>query len=272
MMFKGASADAEYYRDGPRFGVRFQTMVDKASQNARRNNGSGRWLRESRLAMAAFVMFGVIALLWMVPWAPAGLNPNTYSPEVIFTIFLLAGFAATGIIAFALRDLARRDQARVAALGEFYDEATGMNNRFYLLDRLAARAERAGRKNDTFALMIFRFHATDVATGKPIAISNPTLQDVGQAVTRLVRRGDLVATLGSSEFAIVANAFSPTTSATLTARIEEALLNALAGTLDTKVEVNIETGVATFPADGRQPDALVAAARPIPRSVEAAAA
>lgn len=235
--------------------------INRARQNAIRNAAQGRWRKESRLAMAAFMTFAVICIGWMLPWAPSGLSPQDYSPQLLISIFLLAGSAATGILTFALRDLARRDLDRVTALGEFYDEATGMNNRFFLLDRLAARIDRAHRRSDSFALFILRFTALDATTREPIALSGGMLQEVGQGITKLLRRGDVVATLGTSEFAIVADDVLSEEQQQIISRLEQSLLRSIADQLDTVAEVVVTTGKACFPKDGDQPDALIAAAR-----------
>lgn len=245
--------------------------MDRAHQNMKRNEANGRWRRESRLAMAAFIFFSAICLAWMLPWTPSGLSPSDYSPELIFTMFLLGGSAVTGILAFVLRDVARRDLARVAALGEFYDEATGMNNRFFLLDRLAARVERARRTENTFALMIVRVAASNRETNAPIPLSGAILHEVGQAIGKAIRRGDLVATLGDSEFAIVADDFQPDRRNNITSRLETALREAVAGAFDQDASVSITTGIATFPTDGAQPDALIAAALDVAFAEPAAA-
>ncbi len=86
-----------------------------------------RWTRASRLALAAFVALGSLTLVWLVPWLPIGMDTNSYSPEVAFSVFLLGGFAAAGILVFAFRWSAQRQMERLAAwteLSRSLDELT----------------------------------------------------------------------------------------------------------------------------------------------------
>lgn len=235
--------------------------MPNVSPSTSQRDSDGRWMRASRLAMAAFATFGVISLAWMLPWAPSGLSPRDYSPELLFTAFLLAGVAISGIVAFAFRDIARRDRDRVAALGEFYDDVTGMQNRFFLLERLAARAEQAANNARSFMLMIFRFDAVDEVTSRPITVHRALLNEIGEAIKRRVGRGDLVATLGHTEFAIVADKIRPEQAVELAADIKTALVIGISRTFDKKATVSIASGAAAFPRDAEQPDALVAFAR-----------
>src|SRR3990172_13214301 len=102
-----------------------------------------RWLHLRRLAFAAFVILGIFLLLWLVPWLPSGLDTDDYTPEMAFTVYLLAGVALMALLALGFQELARRNRERLMLWSTVYDEGTGPHNRTYLYDRLSLECERA---------------------------------------------------------------------------------------------------------------------------------
>ena len=162
-----------------------------------------RWLRVSRLAMAAFSVLAVLFFLWTLPWLPSGLDASDYTPEVALTIYLLGGVTLVGASTLALREFTRRQRERLIAWSSLYDEATGLHNRAYLYDRLSLECERAERMGGVFSLFVLGIWVGGVGSGPPPTVSDTALQRVAEFINRLSRPTDLVALLSRSDLAVL---------------------------------------------------------------------
>ena len=230
------------------------------------------WLRLSRLALAAFFVMAGFFFFWAIPWMPSGLDADDYTPELAFTVYLLAGMSITGILALGSRELVRRKREGLIAWSAVYDEATGLHNRTFLYDRLSLECERAERSGGVFYVIILQIRLVRPTLGPPPTLSNAMLQQVAELINRLTRRSDLVALLSGSELAILAFELGRENQDDLLERLRNAVATELTRLLDGSAMVNVAGGVATYGTQGKEPGALIHVARvaaaigPLPRS------
>lgn len=143
------------------------------------------------------------------------------------------------------------------------DPLTGLNNRRFLMDRLAQEMQRADRHREPLA-----FAMLDLDQFKPIndqfghVVGDKVLREVGNAISRCVRVSDVASRYGGDEFAIIL----PQTPAEGALRVCERMLRAVAelelhdptGTL---VKVTASLGLACYPAEDLEtPEDLVRSA------------
>ena len=216
-----------------------------------------RWLRVSRLAMAAFSVLVVLFFLWTLPWLPSGLDANDYTPEVALTIYLLGGVTLVGASTLALREFTRRQRERLIAWSSLYDEATGLHNRAYLYDRLSLECERAERMGGVFSVFVLQIRSS---TSKPI-LSNAALRRLAEMINGCTSPTDLVALLSGSELAIIAIGVGQEARIVLLETLQAVVAGELARHLGAATTVNVIGGTATYGVHGREPAALVQAAR-----------
>ena len=216
-----------------------------------------RWLRVSRLAMAAFSVLVVLFFLWTLPWLPSGLDANDYTPEVALTIYLLGGVTLVGASTLALREFTRRKRERLIAWSSLYDEATGLHNRAYLYDRLSLECERAERMGGVFSVFVLQIRSS---TSKPI-LSNAALRRLAEMINGCTSPTDLVALLSGSELAIIAIGVGQEARIVLLETLQAVVAGELARHLGAATTVNVIGGTATYGVHGREPAALVQAAR-----------
>ena len=219
------------------------------------------WLRLSRLALAAFFVMAGFFFFWAIPWMPSGLDADDYTPELAFTVYLLAGMSITGIMALGSRELVRRKREGLIAWSAVYDEATGLHNRTFLYDRLSLECERAERSGGVFYVIILQIRLVRPTLGPPPTLSNAMLQQVAELINRLTRRSDLVALLSGSELAILAFELGRESQDDLLERLRNAVATELSRLLEGSAMVNVAGGVATYGMHGKEPGALIHAAR-----------
>lgn len=220
-----------------------------------------RWLRLSRLATAAFVASGAVALLWLLPWLPGGLDTEDYTPQLAFTIYLLSGAAVTGILVVAFQELARRYRERIMVWAAVYDEESGLHSRDYLYDRLLLECEQAERLHTIFSVVVLRFRVAGQAPGRTPALTETVMERTADIIYRMTRLGDLVARLSDSELAILATTADESIRRGLTLRIVAAVTEGLGDLLGEGAVFDVISGGATFGVDGRQSEVLLSAAR-----------
>lgn len=141
------------------------------------------------------------------------------------------------------------------------DPLTGLPNRALLMEELRRslmKAERSDGRGAVFFLDIDRFKAVNESCG--LAGADRLLQEIAARIMGVVRAGDTVARFGADEFALVAEDISePADAARLAERVLQAI--ALPWPHDGRViQVTACLGIALYPADGRDPDALLRAA------------
>lgn len=141
------------------------------------------------------------------------------------------------------------------------DPLTGLPNRALLMEELRrslTKADRSDGRGAVFFLDIDRFKAVNESCG--LAGADRLLQEIGTRIMGAIRAGDTLARFGVDEFALVAEDISEPADA---ARLAERVLQAIARPWDYEgrtIQVTACLGIALYPADGRDPDALLRAA------------
>jgi len=158
-------------------------------------------------------------------------------------------------ISFALELMEKQDRLSYLAL---YDPLTGLPNRALCHERLSHAIEAAGRRTEAVALVLIdleRFKAINDALGQPVG--DRVLQELGKRLQDVAGDINRVARLGSNLFALV---FQDIGRAEEAGRRIEAGAQALFSVpfqIDGReVRVAAKAGVAVFPEDGADADAL----------------
>ncbi len=140
----------------------------------------------------------------------------------------------------------------------YHDELTGLPNRTLLVDRLGQTVLEAGRRERRVAVLCLdldRFKFVNESLGHDTG--NAVIQNVAQRLLECVRPGDSVARLEGDEFAMVfADVAQPDDAYRVLHRIKErfALPLAIDGH---NLFVTLSVGVALYPLDGTDTDALL---------------
>jgi diguanylate cyclase (GGDEF)-like protein len=142
-----------------------------------------------------------------------------------------------------------------------YDAATGLPNRALFRERVreaSARARRTGRPYAVITIDLDRFSAVNAALGP--AAGDEVLVSIGQRLAASMREGDVLARIDGDEFAVLAVDHGNTGAVVAFAqRLLEALRRpVVVGGRDVRVTASL--GVALFPVDGDDPDALLTSA------------
>ncbi len=225
------------------------------------HRGYFRWLRLSRLALAAFALMAALFLLWALPWLPKGLDAGDYTPELGLTTYLVTGVAVTAVLALVFQELARRNRESLLLWGTVYDEATGLHNRAYLYDRLSLECERAELSGGVFSAVVLQIRLDSPTSGSTPALPRAALREVGELLDGLTHASDLVALLSGSELAVLAMGADRNERGTLQERLRGAVAAGLPRLLPRPALVAVRSGSATFGEDGKDPDTLIQAAR-----------
>jgi diguanylate cyclase (GGDEF)-like protein/PAS domain S-box-containing protein len=140
----------------------------------------------------------------------------------------------------------------------YHDELTGLPNRTLLIDRLGQTVLEAGRRGRRVAVLCLdldRFKIVNESLGHDTG--NALIKNVAQRLLECVRPGDSVARLEGDEFAMVfADVAQPDDAYRVLHRIKERF--ALPITVDGhNLFVTLSIGVALYPLDGTDADALL---------------
>jgi two-component system cell cycle response regulator len=140
------------------------------------------------------------------------------------------------------------------------DRLTGVYNRGYFDERLAAELSRARRHDEPLALVMLDVdHFKKFNDNHGHAAGDAALRAVSTLVRHSVRRSDLVARYGGEEFVMV----MPTTSAEQAMEKLQSMRQAIAELKirlpkqQTTANLTISAGIAIFPADGVTADELL---------------
>ena len=139
-----------------------------------------------------------------------------------------------------------------------YDQLTQCANRNLLAGRVSYQINNANRNNSQFSLVYF-----DLDRFKPIndnyghQCGDNVLIEIAKKVKSIVRKTDTVARIGGDEFVIVLNTELNSNKLVekLLKIIQEPILHG-----DISVSVSASIGVATYPRDGENIEALLAVA------------
>jgi diguanylate cyclase (GGDEF)-like protein len=155
--------------------------------------------------------------------------------------------------------LERRTQQR--AHQALHDPLTSLLNRRGLYEGLqAALADAAGTGEPLSLLFIdlddFKY-ANDVGGHRR---GDEILVSVARTLTAQMRKGELVARLGGDEFAVLCPTIESSSAAAIAARLVETVSALRFQALEQSLRVGCSVGVASYPADARTADDLVACA------------
>ena len=142
-----------------------------------------------------------------------------------------------------------------------HDVLTGLPNRRLFQDRLASALERARRTGTQAALLVLdldRFKQVNDTMGHHVG--DLLLQEVAKIFSARVRRSDTVARTGGDEFSVVLESPTNSVEAFHVGLSLQALLNDPLSLEDRTVKIGISFGIAVFPDDAQDMDALCIAA------------
>lgn len=155
----------------------------------------------------------------------------------------------------------RRQHARALQHRSTHDPLTGLPNRWLLGERLAEAMALAGREGSQVGVLLLdldSFHLVNDSHGS--AAGDAMLRELARRVGGCLRAGDTLARLGGDEFAVVAHGLRSRGEVEAVARkIQSVLAGGMAiGGVSWPLGVSI--GMAVFPHDGTQADAVLQAA------------
>ena len=163
--------------------------------------------------------------------------------------------SVANILAIAIERKNAED--KVAHLAQF-DTVTGLPNRHLFRDRLGQALGQAQR-NGWLVGMLFvdldRFKAVNDTYGH--GVGDKLLKEVANRLKKCVRAVDTVARISGDEFAVVLSHLARADDASLVSR---KAVDSLAGAFELdghQVYVSASIGIALYPSDGGDPDALV---------------
>src|SRR5262249_32959886 len=139
-----------------------------------------------------------------------------------------------------------------------HDPLTGLANRYVLRERFDYEAAHALRRNEKFSLAILDlngFKAINDTFGHDIG--DALLQEVSRRLQEAVRGEDIVVRLGGDEFVLLLSDVQ--VAVPIVDRIKQALKEPMA-LPGCQVAISCSSGIARFPDDGRDLEALLKAA------------
>jgi diguanylate cyclase (GGDEF)-like protein len=142
-----------------------------------------------------------------------------------------------------------------------HDVLTGLPNRRLFQDRLESAIERARRTETQTALLVLdldRFKQVNDSMGHHVG--DLLLQQVARMFGSRVRRSDTVARTGGDEFSVILESPTNGADAVLVGRSLQALLENPLLLEEHSVKIGISFGVAVFPDDAQEIEALCIAA------------
>ncbi len=225
---------------------------------------------------AAMLMGLAISGMHYTAMAASAFGPDSYCEGGVVLdnewLAVMIGTFAIGLLAIAIvtsiydahlqarMRLAVSLEAANAALQHqaTHDALTGLPNRALFVERLQHAIDAARRGGTRFAVMVLdldRFKMINDSLGH--GFGDRMLQQVGQRVQSVMRRTDTVARFGGDEFLLVLDEDDRTEIARIAARVMQSLAGPVS--LDSiELHTAASIGVSIFPADGTDPDTLMA--------------
>jgi diguanylate cyclase (GGDEF)-like protein/PAS domain S-box-containing protein len=179
--------------------------------------------------------------------------PGSFGPEE--TRFLAA---AASMVSAALHRL--DSEARLAYLAQF-DPLTGLPNRTLLSDRFSLMLVQARRRGVSLGVLFIDlddFKLVNDTQGH--AAGDELLQEAAKRLQSALRDGDTVARISGDEFAVILGDLARPDDAALVAQKIIERLAAPVHIQGQEFVVTASIGIATFPADGDNAEALLGAA------------
>ena len=215
------------------------------------------WYAYRRATAGAFVTitgFFAWAMVWVIGAAMYALWPQVHVESDVWN--LPKYLVAVGMILLLLED--QIEHSEHLAL---HDYLTGLPNRRLYQDRLARALERARRTGNQTALLVIDLdHFKQVNDTLGHHVGDLVLQRVGELFRTRVRRADTLARTGGDEFSVILE--EPTSRANAT-NVGQSLVQLLAEPLECgehTVRIGASVGIAVFPEDAREMEALCIAA------------
>jgi diguanylate cyclase (GGDEF)-like protein/PAS domain S-box-containing protein len=221
---------------------------------------NGPWHEAPPLPFEWMRRFGALAFVPVpAPDGPRGFvcalapAPGAFGPEE--TRFLAA---AASMVSAALHRL--DSEARLAYLAQ-YDPLTGLANRALLADRFSLMIVQARRRGASLGVLFIDlddFKLVNDTQGH--AAGDVLLKEAARRLQSAVREGDTVARISGDEFAVILTDLARPDDAAIVA---QKIIDRLAAPVDLggqEAVVTASIGIATFPADGSDAEALLGAA------------
>ena len=142
-----------------------------------------------------------------------------------------------------------------------HDALTGLFNRRAFDDHLARAIAREDRQGGRFALLLLdvdHFKKLNDTYGHPAG--DAALAGVARLLDRLLRKGDLAARYGGEEFVAILPGSDEAGALRMAERVRQALEKERLVFSGARLALTASFGAAVWPADGREPAALLAAA------------
>ena len=139
-----------------------------------------------------------------------------------------------------------------------HDTLTGLPNRALFTEQLSSNLFHAERRNNTLALLFMDLDGfKQVNDTHGHEAGDKLLVEVARRMKEAVRREDLVARTGGDEFIIILNDLSTQSDAELIAHKLIAAINQPVICNDTICHIGISIGIAFYPDNATNPDALI---------------
>ncbi len=180
-----------------------------------------------------------------------------------YVAWLLAGSIAVLVGLFGFYRWAKAREARARRRMEYlahHDTVTGLPNRALLADRLQLEVARARRTGQGFAVLLFDldgFKSVNDTFGH--AAGDEVLARVGERLAASVRASDTVGRLGGDEFLAILPQVGEEGALVVAEKLRAALQEPYA-LRSLTAQLSASLGVAFFPANGEDADALMNAA------------
>ncbi|MGA2285875.1 MAG: diguanylate cyclase [Dehalococcoidia bacterium] len=218
--------------------------------------------RWSRLARVGFWICFAILVLWALPVFPWGMSLADYSPKVLLALFLLGVCPAVAGVYLVAASSAARHREALAAWSSIYDEATGLRNREFFLERLELQCHLGKDLAEYRVGVILVAIEEQSEDGRKHAADDEVFRRFGGHLLHQMRSSDLVAAISGSEMAILASAGSTYALSTIVSRLRrslEAKAQALGGASAPRLLIRM--GYASLSSSDPEPGALLEAAR-----------
>ena len=166
--------------------------------------------------------------------------------------------AAAEQIALALANLDLQQTLRMHAIR---DPLTSLFNRRYMEESLNRELHRAARSKTPLSVMMFdldRFKEYNDLFGH--AAGDNLLRDLGQNIAHEVRVEDIACRYGGDEFVVILPGAPPECATARAELLMEKTKRLPTAALPDGGTVTMSVGIASFPADAREPEALLGAA------------
>lgn len=215
------------------------------------------WYAYRRGSTGAFITISGF-LLWALVFV-AGPMQSAYFPQshVESEVWNLPKF----VVGFGMILLLLEEQIEHNKHLALHDVLTGLPNRRLFQDRLASALERARRTGSQTALVVFdldRFKQVNDTLGHHVG--DLLLQRVAAIFSGRIRKSDTVARTGGDEFSVILEAPTNIADAARVGRSLQHMLKQPMELLNTTVAIGASFGVAIFPDDAEDGEALSIAA------------